>query len=103
MISGIKLRRLSDNFQKVKCWLSHMMPTGSEHSRVSMAHGRASHHDAIATTSMLQSVSVPCAQLGRAVLQPDQAASAGGHTPRQARGELPRLHPACLDTPMAAR
>ena len=40
---------------------------------------------------------------GRTVLQQDQAVPAGGDALRQARGELPRVHPACVDTPMAAR
>jgi len=42
-------------------------------------------------------------QTGRAVLQQDQAMSACGNALRQARCELPRVHPARVDTPLAAR
>jgi len=64
-----------------------------EHSTTTEPKGRA----------LLQSVSVPGSQPGRAVLQQDQAVPAGGDALRQARGELPRVHPASVDTPMAAR
>jgi transposase len=53
--------------------------------------------------AMLQSVSLPGPQLGRAVLQQDQALPACGDALPQARGQLPRLRPACVHTPMAAR
>jgi transposase len=52
---------------------------------------------------MLQSVSLPGAQLGRAVLQQDQALPSCGHALRQTRGQLPCFRPACIHTPMAAR
>ena len=53
--------------------------------------------------AMLQSVSLPGAQLGRAVLQQDQALSARSNALRQARGQLPCIRPACVHTAMAAR
>ena len=59
----------------------------------------ASEPDAL--LAVLTSLSRP--QFGRAVLQQDQAVSAGRNALRQARGELPRLHPACVHQAMAAR
>ena len=53
--------------------------------------------------ALLQPVSLSGPQLGRAVLQQDQALSAGGDALRQTRGQLPRIRPACIHTPMAAR
>ena len=53
--------------------------------------------------AMLQSISLPCSQFGRAVLQQDQALSARGDPLRQARGQLPRLHSTCVNPAMAAR
>jgi transposase len=53
--------------------------------------------------AMLQPVSLPSSQLGRALLQQDQALSACGNPIRQARGQLPRIRPACVNTSMAAR
>ena len=52
---------------------------------------------------LLQPISLPSPQLGRAVLQQDQALSAGRNALRQARGQLPRFRPACIDQAMAAR
>ena len=42
-------------------------------------------------------------QQGRTVLQPDQAMPPGRDTLRQTRRQLPRVHPARVDTSMAAR
>ena len=42
-------------------------------------------------------------QLGRAVLQLDQAVSSGCDPLRQTRCQLPRLHPACFDQAVVAR
>ena len=53
--------------------------------------------------AMLQSVSLPGSQLGRAVLQQDQTLSACGNALRQARGQLPRIPPACIHSAMVAR
>ena len=53
--------------------------------------------------NLLQPISLPGAQFGRAVLQQDQAVSAHRNAIRQARGQLPRLHPACINPAMAAR
>jgi hypothetical protein len=36
------------------------------------------------------------------VLQQDQALSANGNPLRQARGQLPRIHPTCVDRALAA-
>src|SRR3954471_11811444 len=43
------------------------------------------------------------AQFGRAVFQQDQTMSKGRNALRQARGELPRLHPAGVNQDMAPR
>jgi transposase len=53
--------------------------------------------------TMLQSVSLPGSQLGRTVLQQNQALPACGNALRQARGQLPRIRPARIYTPMATR
>jgi transposase len=45
--------------------------------------------------TLLQSISVPGSQSGRVVFQQDQAVSACGNALRQARCQLPRVHPAC--------
>ena len=52
---------------------------------------------------LLQPVSLSRSQLGRTVLQQDQALSSGRNALRQARGELPGVRPACVDPAMAAR
>jgi len=48
-------------------------------------------------------IGAPRPQFGRAVLQQDQTMSACRNTLRQARSELSRLHPACVNQAMAAR
>ena len=52
---------------------------------------------------LLQPVSLPRPQLGRAVLQQDQALSPCRNALRQARGQLPCIRPACVHPAMAAR
>src|SRR3954465_12302820 len=52
---------------------------------------------------LLQPVSLPGSQLGRAVRQQDQALAPGRDALRQACGELPRIRPACFYSAMAAR
>ena len=52
---------------------------------------------------LLQPPPLSCAQFGRAVLQQDQAVSACRNALRQARGQLPCLHPARINPAMAAR
>ena len=74
----------------------------AEHSRVNMAHGRTFHRDAIATTRCA-SVPIYGSQPGGTFLQQDQAVPPSGDALRQARRQLPRVRPACVDTPMAAR
>jgi transposase len=54
-------------------------------------------------TDLLQSLSLPRPQLGRAVLQQDQAVSSDRDALRQTGRQLPCLRPACVDQAMAAR
>lgn len=54
-------------------------------------------------SDLLQPLSLPCPQPGRAVLQSDQAMSSGDDALRQACRQLPRLRPACVKQNMVAR
>ena len=51
--------------------------------------------------NLLQPISLPCAKLGRTVLQQDQAMSPYRHPLRPARSQLSCLHQACIYTDLA--
>ena len=76
-------------------WIRALSPAGrlGEHPAKKQSH----------RADLLQPVSLPRSQLGRAVLQQDQALSAGCNALRQARGQLPCLRSACINQAMAAR
>jgi transposase len=54
-------------------------------------------------SDLLQPLSLPRPQPGRAVLQSDQTVSSGRDAIRQACRKLPRLRPACVNQAMVAR
>src|ERR1700746_778736 len=51
--------------------------------------------------NLLCPVSLPCPQLDRAALQQDQTVSESRHSLQQARGQLPRIRPACINKAVA--
>jgi hypothetical protein len=85
------------------CWLTvDTMQTGSETLFASTAPGRISHRREIGQRK-LQPVSLQGPKSDRTVLQQDQAVSPCRDRIRQARGQLPCVRPACVDTAVATR
>ena len=86
------------------CWLTvDTMQTGSETLFASTAPGQISHRREIGQRNCASVRIFTGPKSGRTVFQQDQALSACGNPLRQARGQLPRIPPACVNTAVAAR
>jgi hypothetical protein len=90
--SDNELRRIPDLLESLQTLAVRTRSVG-EHPTQAQSQG----------PDLLQPLSLPRPQPGGAVLQQDQAVSAGRDPIRQARRQLPRLRQARLHPPMAAR
>ena len=86
-----------------RCWpTADMTPTGSENSPSRKEHGQTFLRSGT-VVDLLQHLPLPKAELGRAVLQQDQAVPTNRHPLRQARRQLSCLRQARVHPPVTPR